>query len=101
MRHPNIVKFLGASWNRPPNVCMLLELLNGGELSSFIHGNFQMSSTYVSESLQVSHLTHYPFQRCVCQQAKRGVPGVSPGRPVPSRPFSRTITDQMENFPRR
>ena len=26
------------------NVCVLLELLHGGELSSFIHGDFEMSS---------------------------------------------------------
>ena len=39
--HPNVVQFLGASWDKPPNVCILLELMPGGALEQFIHGGFQ------------------------------------------------------------
>ena len=39
--HPNVVQFLGASWDKPPNVCILLELMPGGALHEFIHGGDQ------------------------------------------------------------
>lgn len=32
IKHPNIVKFLGASWDTPPNLCIVLEYLPGGDL---------------------------------------------------------------------
>ena len=37
VQHPNIVQFLGASIDKPPNVCILLELVSGGDLSGFIY----------------------------------------------------------------
>ena len=35
--HPNLVKFVGATWDEPPNVGIVLEFIPGGDLDSLIH----------------------------------------------------------------
>ena len=34
----NLVEFIGATWDEPPNVGIVLEFISGGDLDNFIHG---------------------------------------------------------------
>ena len=36
VEHENIVKFYGASWDTPPNVCIILEYMAGGTLTEYL-----------------------------------------------------------------
>jgi serine/threonine protein kinase len=37
LRHPNVVEFYGAC-TRPPHLCLVMELAEGGTLSDLLHG---------------------------------------------------------------
>ncbi|KAG9414799.1 hypothetical protein AC1031_008214 [Aphanomyces cochlioides] len=37
LRHPNIVQFIGASWDNCSNVCMVLEYMEHGDMHSVLH----------------------------------------------------------------
>ena len=44
LQHPNIVRFLGACLT-PPNACLIEELVEGGSLHTFLHGEHGRSCT--------------------------------------------------------
>ena len=37
LRHPNIVQFVGASWDNVANVCIVCEVVERGDLSGVVH----------------------------------------------------------------
>lgn len=37
LRHPNIIQFIGASFNNPANICIVFELMEGGDVHSLLH----------------------------------------------------------------
>ncbi len=37
VNHKNIVQLIGASWDKPPNVCIVMEYVPNGDLSELLH----------------------------------------------------------------
>lgn len=61
LHHPNIVKFMAASW-KPPVCCLIMEYVPGGSLRAFLHRNESGSlpmKTVVSMALDVANGMEY------------------------------------------
>ncbi|KAG0563697.1 hypothetical protein M758_8G050300 [Ceratodon purpureus] len=61
LHHPNIVKFMAASW-KPPVCCLIMEYVPGGSLRAFLHRNESGSlpmKTILSMALDVANGMEY------------------------------------------
>ena len=46
LRHPNVVQFIGASWDSYSNIGFVLEFVEGGDLYSVLHDNKKTRLTW-------------------------------------------------------
>nr|CCA19325.1 protein kinase putative [Albugo laibachii Nc14] len=54
LRHPNIVQFIGASWNNCSNLCIIMEYMENGDLHSVLHSNRKKSFTWSDPLLNIA-----------------------------------------------
>lgn len=54
LRHPNIVQFIGASWNNCSNLCIVMEYMENGDLHSVLHSNMKESFTWSDPLLNIA-----------------------------------------------
>ncbi|KAF0683262.1 Aste57867_24694 [Aphanomyces stellatus] len=54
LRHPNIVQFIGASWDNCSNVCMVLEYMEHGDMHSVLHSALGRSFVWSDPLLKMA-----------------------------------------------
>ncbi|TMW66113.1 hypothetical protein Poli38472_003878 [Pythium oligandrum] len=54
LRHPNIVQFIGATWDNCSNVCIVMEYLENGDMHSVLHSNIGRSFTWADPLLKMA-----------------------------------------------
>ncbi|RHZ12492.1 hypothetical protein DYB26_015573, partial [Aphanomyces astaci] len=54
LRHPNIVQFIGASWDNCSNVCMVLEYMEHGDMHSVLHSAIGRSFVWSDPLLKMA-----------------------------------------------
>ncbi|GLD92624.1 hypothetical protein PINS_up001203 [Pythium insidiosum] len=54
LRHPNIVQFIGASWDNCSNVCIVMEYLENGDMHSVLHSTIGRSFTWSDPLLKMA-----------------------------------------------
>ena len=52
--HPNIIQFIGATWNSPPNVAILMEYADGGDLFSLLHKQDKIRLSWSENMLTIA-----------------------------------------------
>lgn len=54
LRHPNIVQFIGASWDNASNVCIVMEYLENGDMHSVLHSGLGKNFTWADPLLKMA-----------------------------------------------
>lgn len=54
LRHPNIVQFIGASWDNPSNLCIVMEYLENGDMHSVLHSTIGKKFTWADPLLKMA-----------------------------------------------
>ncbi|TDH73083.1 hypothetical protein CCR75_003700 [Bremia lactucae] len=54
LRHPNIVQFIGASWDNASNLCIVMEYLENGDMHSCLHSSIGKRFTWADPLLQMA-----------------------------------------------
>ena len=52
--HPNIVEFFGASWNMPPNIAIVMEFADGGDLFTLLHNQEAIKLSWRENLLEIA-----------------------------------------------
>lgn len=54
LRHPNIVQFIGASWDNASNLCIVMEYLENGDMHSVLHSGLGKNFTWADPLLKMA-----------------------------------------------
>ncbi|GMF27450.1 unnamed protein product [Phytophthora fragariaefolia] len=54
LRHPNIVQFIGASWDNASNLCIVMEYLENGDMHSVLHSGIGKNFTWADPLLKMA-----------------------------------------------
>ncbi|KAF1324081.1 Tkl/drk protein kinase, partial [Globisporangium splendens] len=54
LRHPNIVQFIGASWDNYSNLCIVMEYLENGDMHSVLHSTIGKNFTWSDPLLKMA-----------------------------------------------
>lgn len=54
LRHPNIVQFIGASWDNFSNLCIVMEYLENGDMHSVLHSTIGKRFTWADPLLKMA-----------------------------------------------
>lgn len=54
LRHPNIVQFIGASWDNYSNLCIVMEYLENGDMHSVLNSSIGKSFTWADPLLKMA-----------------------------------------------
>lgn len=54
LRHPNIVQFMGASWDNPSNLCIVMEYMENGDMHSVLHSTIGKNFTWSDPLLKMA-----------------------------------------------
>lgn len=54
LRHPNIVQFIGASWDNPSNLCIVMEYLENGDMHSVLHSTIGKNFSWADPLLKMA-----------------------------------------------
>ena len=52
--HPNIIRFIGASWNAPPHISIVLEYADGGDLHTLLHDQVEKELLWTDPLLHIA-----------------------------------------------
>uniref|UniRef100_A0AAV1U056 Protein kinase domain-containing protein n=1 Tax=Peronospora matthiolae TaxID=2874970 RepID=A0AAV1U056_9STRA len=54
LRHPNIVQFIGASWDNASNLCIVMEYMENGDMHRVLHSGLGKNFTWVDPLLKMA-----------------------------------------------
>ncbi|CAI5701978.1 unnamed protein product [Peronospora effusa] len=54
LRHPNIVQFIGASWDNASNLCIVMEYLENGDMHRVLHSGLGKNFTWADPLLKMA-----------------------------------------------
>ncbi|RLN86477.1 hypothetical protein BBJ28_00003679 [Nothophytophthora sp. Chile5] len=54
LRHPNIVQFIGASWDNASNLCIVMEFMENGDMHSVLHSTLGKNFTWADPLLKMA-----------------------------------------------
>ncbi|KAI9920927.1 hypothetical protein PsorP6_000612 [Peronosclerospora sorghi] len=54
LRHPNIVQFIGASWDNASNLCIVMEYLENGDMHRVLHSRLGRNFTWADPLLKMA-----------------------------------------------
>ncbi|CAI5743341.1 unnamed protein product [Hyaloperonospora brassicae] len=54
LRHPNVVQFIGASWDNASNLCIVMEYMENGDMHRVLHSGLGKNFTWVDPLLKMA-----------------------------------------------